>query len=86
MLYMIVGGIINIFFYNNIFRQYILDNFFANNVNLQDDIDMMEKIPEYNSIIHADLSNTPISDIKDEGMKLTNKLIDYIKDSRKYLG
>lgn len=60
--------------------------FFANNVNLQDDIDMMEKIPEYNSIIHADLSNTPISDIKDEGMKLTNKLIDYIKDSRKYLG
>lgn len=60
--------------------------FFANSINLQDDIDMMEKIPECYSLLHADLSNIPMADIKDEGMKLTNRYLKYIKDSKKYLG
>lgn len=60
--------------------------FFANTINLQDDIDLMEKDPECYNLLHADLSNVPIADVKDVGMKLTNRYLEHIKNSKKYLG
>lgn len=60
--------------------------FFANTINISDDVLMMKKIPRYREIMNADLSNVPIENVKDEGMKLTNELISYILDSKKYLG
>ena len=71
----------------NTFKQ--LDQFslyFANTANVTDDIYMEKKIPRYRELLHVDLSGTPLEDVKDEGMKLTNELIDYIKDSKQYLG
>jgi hypothetical protein len=44
-----------------------IDNFamyLANTINLEDNIKMMQTIPEFNQIINADLSNIPIEDVK----------------------
>lgn len=60
--------------------------FLANTINLEDTIDLMNKSKEFNEIIHADLSNVPIEDVKNVGMKYTNKAIDIMKNSRDILG
>lgn len=67
----------------------LLDKFslyFANTINISDDVLMMKAIPRYREIMNADFSNVPLESVKDEGMKLTNELIDYILDSEKVLG
>jgi len=53
--------------------------YLANTVNFRDTLDLMEKYPEFNESIHADLSNTPIEDVKNVGMDYTNTQIKYIK-------
>lgn len=60
--------------------------FLANTINLEDTIDLMNKSKEFSDIIHADLTNVPIEDVKDLGMKYTNKAIDLMKNSRDLLG
>lgn len=61
--------------------------YLANTLNLEDDIDLMEKSPRYNELIHCDLSNVPIEKVKDEGMKIVNEAVDdYIIPSKKILG
>ena len=69
------------FAYINEFAFYL-----ANTINLEDDITLMNACPEYNAIIHADLSNIPIEDVKSIGMDLTNKAINYMKNSKQYIG
>lgn len=58
------------------FHKYLL-----NTINNEDTIDMMKSNAEFNSYIHADLSNVPMEDIKDVGMKMENNLLDIIKNS-----
>lgn len=55
--------------------------FLANTVNLEDFIKLMNEYPEFNQIIHADLSNIPLEDVKAIGMQYTDKAISYIKNS-----
>ena len=55
--------------------------YLSNTVNFKDTLDLMEKYPEFNQSIHADLSNVPIEDVKDIGMKYTQTQINYIKNN-----
>ena len=72
---------------NNLFDDMIskmkyIDEFamyLANTVNFTDTIKLMERYPDFNESIHADLSNTPIEDVKAIGMDYTNMQIKYIK-------
>ena len=69
------------FAYINEFAFYL-----ANTINLEDDIKLMNACPEYNDIMHADLSNVAIEDVKSVGMELTNKAINFMKNSKQYIG
>ena len=55
--------------------------YLANTINLEDFIDLMNKYPEFNEILHADLTGVPIDEVKSVGMELANKSIQYIKNS-----
>lgn len=66
-----------------------VDNFalyLADTLNLEDDIVLMERCPEFNDLIHCDLSDVPIERIKDAGMDIVYKAIKIIMNSRDYLG
>ena len=62
--------------YINIFAMYL-----ANTVNFRDTIDLMKQYPDFYDSIHADLSNVPIEDIKNVGMKYAQQQINRIKNS-----
>lgn len=62
--------------YINIFSMYL-----ANTVNFRDTIDLMRQYPEFNDSIHPDLSNVPIEDVKNVGMKYAQTQVNYIKNS-----
>lgn len=55
--------------------------YLANTINLEDFIDLMKENQEFNNIIHADLSNVPLDEVKAVGMDLANKSIQIIKNS-----
>lgn len=60
--------------------------YLANTINLEDFIEMMNNNQEFNDLMHADLSNVPLEDVKNHGMKLTHRAIDLIKDSKNIIG
>ena len=60
--------------------------YLANTINNEDDIALMLANPEYEKLFKTSLEGVPFEDVKDEGMKVTNKAIDIIKNSREYLG
>lgn len=62
--------------YINEFAMYL-----SNTVNFRDTLDLMKQYPEFNESIHADLSNIPIEDVKNVGMKYAQTQINYIKNS-----
>jgi hypothetical protein len=55
--------------------------YLSNTVNFKDTLDLMQKYPEFNQSIHADLTGVPIEDVKDVGMKYTQTQINYIKSN-----
>lgn len=55
--------------------------YLANTINLEDFIDLMNQYPEFNEILHADLTGVPLDEVKAVGMELANKSIQYIKNS-----
>ena len=55
--------------------------YLANTVNFRDTLDLMEKYPEFNESIHADLTGVPIEDVKSVGMDYTQTQIRYIKEN-----
>ena len=66
-----------------------VDNFsmyLANTINLEDFISLMKASPRFDQLMNADLSNIPIEDVKDYGMKLANESIDIIENSEKIMG
>lgn len=60
--------------------------YLANTINNEDDIDLMRACPEFDELIHCSLKGYPIEDVKNEGMKITNRAIELIKNSRKLIG
>lgn len=74
---------------NTLYRYREINNFswyLANTINLRDTIDLMNNVKEVDDIIHCDLSSVPLEDVKNVGIELTHKLINYIKDSKKHMG
>ena len=60
--------------------------YLANTINNEDDIDLMRAVPEYRDLLHVSLAGIPLDQVKDAGMEVTNKAIDIIKNSRKFIG
>ena len=60
--------------------------FLSNTVNLEDNVFLMEKNPEFYECMHADLSNIPIEDVKTVGMQYANKAIELMKNAKNELG
>ena len=46
----------------------------------------MRAVPEYNNLMHVSMVGVPFDQVKDAGMEATNKAIEIIKDSRRYIG
>lgn len=60
--------------------------YLANTINNEDDINLMKACPEFDELYHMSLDGIPFEDVKEEGMKVTNRAIDIIKASKKYIG
>ena len=75
---------------DTLFRFSDIDNFsfyLSGTINLKDNIELMNKIPEFNDLLHISLENSRIEDVKDDGMKYTNRVIDIItNESEQVLG
>jgi len=72
-----------------LFHYSFIDEFswyLAETMNLEDTIELMNASPEFDSIIHADLSSVPIEYVKDVGMEYTNKAIHIMKNAKHLLG
>lgn len=59
---------------------------FVNSINLQDDILMMNAIPEYYNLFHPDMSKVDLSKANDYGMECINKVREYVLKSKSILG
>lgn len=74
---------------DTLYRFHDIDSFaffLSNTVNLEDNIFLMEKCPEFYECMHADLSGVPIEDVKSVGMQYANKAIEIMKNAKSYLG
>lgn len=60
--------------------------YLANTINNEDDIALMEANPEFYDLLHCSLQGVPFDDVKEAGMNITNRAIDIIKNSKKYIG
>lgn len=60
--------------------------YLANTINLEDTLDLMKADPEVYDVLHADLSNLPLEDVKTIGNEYNSILIDKIKNSKSILG
>lgn len=60
--------------------------FFANTINLEDNIDLMNKSKSFYDALHCDMGKLPIEDVKSESMKIVNEAIEEMKNSRDILG
>lgn len=52
--------------------------YLCNTLDFKDITDFMNDYPEFNDIIHLDINGTPMEDVKEEGMKATSKMMEYI--------
>lgn len=68
-----------------LYRYNVVDDFsyyLANTINLEDFIDLMNKEPEFDALIHTQISNdVPMDSVKKVGMEKMNRMVDYILDS-----
>jgi hypothetical protein len=60
--------------------------YLANTINNEDTIDLMNVSTEFYDLMHCSLKDVPFDQVKDAGMEYTNKSIDIIKNSKKYIG
>ena len=60
--------------------------YIANTLNLEDSIELMDASPEYYDILHADLSNEPLDNIKNKGMELVYKAQEIIMKAEDLMG
>lgn len=59
---------------------------FVNSINLQDDVLMMNAIPEYYDLLHPDMSKVDLQKANDYGMECISKVRDYVLKSKDILG
>ena len=74
---------------DSLFKYMDVDNFslfLGSTINLEDFRNLMKASPRFNELMHADLSNVPIEDVKTVGMKLANEAIDIILKSKDIMG
>lgn len=55
--------------------------FLANTVNLDDFATLMLTNKEFDDLVHSDLSNVPMADVKNEGMRRAERSIEIIKEN-----
>lgn len=80
--------------FNNIFLNNIIDDtlfsflyidnfglYLMNTLNHEDTIELMKTNPRFKELLHLDLSNTPMDEIKNKGMEATMEVADIIKNS-----
>ena len=60
--------------------------YLASTVNLEDFISLMNASPEFDKLMHIDLSDVPLEDVKNVGMEMTNRGVEIIESSKKLLG
>ena len=60
--------------------------FIGSTVNLEDFVELSIKSPRFNELMHADLSDVSIENVKDAGMELTYEAIDIIDKSKEIMG
>lgn len=63
----------------------IFSMYLANTINLEDFISLAKKSDRFNAILHADLSQVPLADVKNEGMRLAHESIKIIEDSERIM-
>lgn len=55
--------------------------YLSNTINLEDFVDLMNTNSEFYNLIHADLSNVPLDEVKKVGSDLSHRSIEIIKES-----
>ena len=60
--------------------------FFNNSINLEDFIEMANKCPEFDAILHKDYSQYPPDQMNNIAMQDTNRMIELILDSKRIMG
>lgn len=60
--------------------------YLANTINNEDDIDLMNAVPEFYDLLHISMAGVPFDQVKDVGLEATNRAIEIIKNSKKYIG
>ena len=61
------------------FRELInFQMYLCNTIDFKDTVDFMNEFPEFNDIVHLNIDDVPMEDIKEYGMKYTNQMIKYI--------
>lgn len=55
--------------------------FLSNTLNMEDFITLMNQYPEFNDSMRFSVDGIPIEDVKERGMEVANRQIDYIKNS-----
>lgn len=60
--------------------------FLSSTINLEDFIELMDHDKRFNELMHIDLGNVPLEDVKDRGMEYTNEVIKIIENSKKIIG
>ena len=82
--YYLKNIMINNIIHDSVKKLSSIDNFayyLSNTYSLNDDIKMMNEDPEVYEALHLDVSEIPLEDVKDYGMKIANKYIKKIMDS-----
>lgn len=81
----ILNNVIADFLYNFV----DVDNFsmyLANTLNLEDSIELMNASPEYDRLLHSDLSNEPLENVKNKGMEIVRQAQRIIMDAEYLMG
>lgn len=60
--------------------------YIANTLNLEDSIELMDASKEYYDLLHADLSDEPLDNIKNKGMELVSKAQEIIMNAETLMG
>ena len=74
---------------DTLFNWYFINefsNYFADTLNLKDSVELCIKNPEYNALLHADLSQYGIDEINNAALDLTDRMMQIEQESKQILG
>jgi len=55
--------------------------YFLNTINNEDTIALMDANPEFDALMHTNIANVPLDQVRDYGMDMTNRMIDIIRET-----